>query len=80
MAPAWPSRAAESQTKSPDPRGPRHRASQTEGGWAPGAEPTSGFSEEVAGEAREGRGLPEITQQDSAFVHLFGDLMLLKTH
>lgn len=25
-------------------------------------------------------GLPEITQQDSAFVHLFGDLMLLKTH
>lgn len=33
----------------------------------------------VAGEP-EKEGTAEITQQDSAFVHLFGDLMLLKTH
>ena len=50
------------------------------GRLGPGAEPTSGFSEEVTREAREGRGPPEITQQDGVFVHLFGDLMLLKTH
>lgn len=80
-APAWPPPGPAEQ-RSLRPNHLTQEAPDTEphrqGGWVPGAEPTSSFSEEVAGEASEGRGPPEITQQDSAFVHLFGDLMLLR--